>query len=301
MSVKTHMLLVAALSLLLPAAARSDEEATASKDEAALIEHGNYIVHNVAMCVQCHSPRDEKGDLVLHQELKGATMPVQSPFRYQTWAFRAPPLAGLPVGYSEQDVVNLLSQGKTRNGVPPRHPMPPYRMNQKDARAVAAYLKSTAASAGAKDAPLVQAEPLRAVAVLRDMKGGPCAGVVLLTEEGDGLRIRADVVGLSPGLHGFAVHAGKDCGEAGEHFNPDGRKHGAPDDEERHAGDLGNLIADESGRVHYERLDMGLKLAGDRSIIGLTIAVKSKWDDLKTDPDGNAGETIACGVIQKMQ
>jgi len=105
------------------------------------VDHGRYLVHHVAMCVQCHTPRDARGTLIEGRLLQGASVPIRSPF-VEAWAFRAPWLAGLP-GLREEDVVRLLRTGIVpRTGRPPEPPMPPFRMNERDARAVAAYLAS---------------------------------------------------------------------------------------------------------------------------------------------------------------
>ncbi len=105
------------------------------------VEHGKYIVQNVANCIQCHSPRDANGALLMDQLLMGAPIPLQSPFPNQQWAYHAPRIAGMP-GYSEEEGIRLLTQGITRNGQPPRPPMLQFRMTEQDARDVVAYLKS---------------------------------------------------------------------------------------------------------------------------------------------------------------
>ena len=106
------------------------------------VERGEYIVHHVAMCIYCHTPRDEEGVPDMRQLLRGAPMPVASPFPRQTWAFQAPKIAGLPGGWTEVDTVRFLQTGVSPTGYQPRPPMPPFRMNEEDARAVAAYLRS---------------------------------------------------------------------------------------------------------------------------------------------------------------
>ena len=106
------------------------------------IQHGKYLVHHVAMCVQCHTPRDENGELLEDELLQGAPLPVKSPFQYVHWAFQTPKLAGLPGGFSEEDLITLLRTGKRPDGHSPQPPMPPFRMTEEDAAAVAAYLKS---------------------------------------------------------------------------------------------------------------------------------------------------------------
>ncbi len=105
-------------------------------------QRGAYIVHHVAMCIYCHTPRDEEGVPDMRQLLRGAPMPIDSPFPRQTWAFQAPKIAGLPGGWTEDDMVRFLQTGVSPTGYRPRPPMPPFRMNEEDARAVAAYLES---------------------------------------------------------------------------------------------------------------------------------------------------------------
>ena len=105
------------------------------------VARGAYLVNNVAMCVQCHTPRDASGDLERTRLLEGAPMPVQSPFSSKKWAFRAPAIAGLP-GWNTEDVVSLLTTGRRLNGYMPNPPMPPFRMSREDAEAVVAYLHS---------------------------------------------------------------------------------------------------------------------------------------------------------------
>lgn len=105
---------------------------------------GYYLTHYVAMCVVCHSPKDETGMVVEGQEFEGAVIPVANPFpNGKPWAVRAPALRPLVEG-AEEDVFHLLTTGIwKRTGEAPQGPMPPFRMNEEDARAVIAYLKAT--------------------------------------------------------------------------------------------------------------------------------------------------------------
>lgn len=105
------------------------------------IRHGEYLVLHVAMCVQCHTPRDEQGRLKETQLLQGAPMPVASPFPSSPWAFQAPAIAGLP-GWTAEDAITFLQTGRRSDGSSPRPPMPPFRFTPEDATAVVAYLKS---------------------------------------------------------------------------------------------------------------------------------------------------------------
>ena len=105
------------------------------------LQRGQYLVEHVAMCVQCHTPRNAQGELDRTRLLQGAPIPVPTPFPMSPWAFKAPKIAGLP-GWMPEDAVRLLQTGKSAQGYTPRPPMPPFRMTQEDAAAVVAYLKS---------------------------------------------------------------------------------------------------------------------------------------------------------------
>jgi Cu-Zn family superoxide dismutase len=119
--------------------------------------------------------------------------------------------------------------------------------------------------------------------------------------------IDGTITGLHPGKHGFHIHVFGDFTEgnvtAGGIFNPFGRNHGAPDDEERMVGDLGNIEADESGVANVNIEDRLIKLIGPHSIIGRSIVIKSNEDDLGRGgheyslSTGNSGQRIAGGVI----
>lgn len=107
------------------------------------VEHGAYLVHHVAHCSACHTPRSGDGRPLPDQLLKGAPVPVDAPpYPGWEWASRAPALAGLP-GWSDEDAVRFLRDGIVpRTGRAPRRPMPPFRFSEADARAVVAYLRS---------------------------------------------------------------------------------------------------------------------------------------------------------------
>lgn len=111
------------------------------------IARGKYLVEQVAMCADCHSPRNERGEFIRERWLHGAPLDFKNTVPMPRWAEAAPPLAGLP-GWSEKDLVTLLTTGKDPKGELPDPPMPGYRMNREDATAVAAYLKSLAPPAG---------------------------------------------------------------------------------------------------------------------------------------------------------
>ncbi len=144
--------------------------------------------------------------------------------------------------------------------------------------------------------------PLKAIAVVYPAKDKTVKGIVTFTQTEKGVKVVAHLEGLTPGKHGFHVHEFGDCSapdatSAGGHFNPTQMAHGAPTDSTRHAGDLGNIVADDKGVADLEWLDPVMQLSGPHSIIGRAVIVHAKEDDLKTQPTGNAGAREACGVI----
>ena len=144
-------------------------------------------------------------------------------------------------------------------------------------------------------------EPTKAIAVLQSASGSKVTGTVTFTKTGDTVQVVADITGLTPGKHAFHIHEFGDCSaadasSAGGHFNPMHKPHGSPDSPERHAGDMGNLEADSSGKAHLELKDSMLKLSGENSILGHAVIVHEKVDDW-SQPVGNAGGRQACGVI----
>ena len=145
--------------------------------------------------------------------------------------------------------------------------------------------------------------PLKAVAVLHPTAGNKVSGIVTFTEEADGVRVQADIAGLPPGKHGFHVHEFGDCSapdlaSAGAHFNPTNKPHAGPDSAARHVGDMGNVDADASGAAKLNYVDHEISLTNDqRSVIGRSVVVHAKADDLKSQPAGDSGARVACGVI----
>lgn len=150
-----------------------------------------------------------------------------------------------------------------------------------------------------------QAKVQRAICTLNPTQGNTVTGTVTFSKEGEGIRIVADVKGLTKGKHGIHIHEFGDCSSpdgnsAGGHFNPHTKDHGAPDVENRHSGDMGNIEVDETGRGRLEYVDKTMKLDGSSSIVGKSVIVHANEDDLKTQPTGNAGGRIACGVIEAL-
>lgn len=144
----------------------------------------------------------------------------------------------------------------------------------------------------------------RAEVTLQPASGSDVRGTVTFRLRGDRVEIVADVRGLPPNSsHGFHIHENGDCSapdasSAGGHFNPDQHRHGGPQAPEHHAGDLGNLEADASGRAYKRMVVDDITLDhGARGVLNRAVIVHEKLDDLTSQPSGNAGARIACGVI----
>ncbi len=146
----------------------------------------------------------------------------------------------------------------------------------------------------------------KAIAVIHPTKGSKVEGTVTFTQKGNTVLVQVAIEGLSPGKHGFHIHEYGDCSapdatSAGGHFNPTQKTHGCPGSSEQHVGDLGNLIADRKGRAYYEESFEGLSLEGPESIIGKAVIIHEKQDDCVSQPTGDAGSRVGCGVIGVMK
>ena len=166
----------------------------------------------------------------------------------------------------------------------------------------AALLLSFSAYAQDEHAAHKEKDITKAIAVLVPTKDSKVAGTVTFTKTIDGVNVEATLTGLAPGKHGFHIHqfgdtSSPDGKAAGDHFNPAGNPHAAPDAGKRHVGDLGNIEADASGTAKYSLLDKQLKFDGANCILGRSVVVHEKADDLKTQPTGDAGARVAVGVI----
>jgi len=149
----------------------------------------------------------------------------------------------------------------------------------------------------------MKGEPPRASAGLAATKGNKTVGEVTFEQVGDKVRVVAQVINLKPNQeHGFHIHEVGDCSSgdgmsAKGHFNPFGKPHGKG--HERHAGDLPALKADAKGRAKLTvDLDIVTLTPGPASIIGRAVIVHADPDDYATQPTGNAGARLACGVIK---
>lgn len=142
----------------------------------------------------------------------------------------------------------------------------------------------------------------KAEAILTPTQGHYAAGKVVFTKAEGGVRVSVSIAGLRQGAHGFHIHEFGDCSapdasSAGGHFNPAGQQHAGPKDATRHMGDLGNVEAGADGRVTLGFTDSHLRLEGPTGILGRSVIVHADADDLRTQPTGNAGGRLACGVV----
>ena len=139
--------LILMVALLGPSNAQQENEGSqqgeaSAQNSAGDVEHGRYLVHDVCLCIICHSPKDASGRIIDSRLLTGGKIPLSSPYPDGDWAFRAPNLRGLPAGWTEEELVRFLQTREAPRGLSVRLPMPPFHLNERDARAVAAYLKS---------------------------------------------------------------------------------------------------------------------------------------------------------------
>lgn len=152
----------------------------------------------------------------------------------------------------------------------------------------------------------VSEEHVFAEAEMQPVDGSGVTGTVHLKQRADLLEISGRISGLAPGEHGFHVHENGNCDgagalSAGGHFSPENDPHGSPQNHDvaHHAGDLGNILADEDGNAEFSIFDTDLNLGDDASsIINRAIIVHENADDFVTQPAGNAGKRVGCAVVK---
>jgi Cu-Zn family superoxide dismutase len=173
------------------------------------------------------------------------------------------------------------------------------------AAVLAAACTTTAPATPAAKAGAAARTPARtsATVLLEPAKGSRVRGSVRFVEQGRDVFVLTDLHGLAPGSrHGMHLHEKGDCGDdgmaAGGHFNPDNDPHG-PQDGRHHAGDLPSIVADANGVSQQTLLVRGISVsAGAHSIVGKALIVHADADDYTTQPTGNSGARIACGVVR---
>ena len=140
---KKNIIVVAILALGLVSIVNGEPK-TRSTNSSAKIERGKYLVENIGMCGDCHTPHNEKGEPIKEQWLKGTELPFKSTVP-MPWADKSVNIAGLP-GWEHDAAVKFFMTGIAYNDLPARPPMPQYRYSREDAEAIVAYLKSLGTS-----------------------------------------------------------------------------------------------------------------------------------------------------------
>jgi Cu-Zn family superoxide dismutase len=155
------------------------------------------------------------------------------------------------------------------------------------------------------ETPAAGETPQAAATQLRDV-GGRTVAAASVTPMGDALRVRVEAAALAAGIYGIHVHSVGRCDppgfeSAGPHWNPSNRVHGRDNPRGQHAGDLPNLLVGTDGRGSFEFTIPGASLSGGaRRLLdadGAAVVLHARPDDYRTDPSGNSGARIACGVL----
>ena len=172
------------------------------------------------------------------------------------------------------------------------------------AMAPLALFLGCASSKSSTTAPPAASGP-RATATIEARSGSTLSGTALFTPTAGGVHIVVEVSNAPQGIHAVHLHEKGDCSapdatSAGGHFNPTGMAHGSPDAPAHHAGDFGNMTVGEDGHGRLELDSTMLTITpGERSVVGHAIVVHAKPDDMQTQPTGNAGGRIGCGVVEQ--
>ncbi len=136
--------LLASGALFAPAEQKPGAAREARAGDNALVKHGEYLVHSLVLCGDCHTPQDKKGQPDQARQLQGASLPIKPKKETKEWMDTAPDItrSGLAGQWSEADMVKFLMTGTDPDGKKAMPPMPAFRMSRRDARAVTLYLRS---------------------------------------------------------------------------------------------------------------------------------------------------------------
>ena len=147
-------------------------------------------------------------------------------------------------------------------------------------------------------------ETPRAVSVLQAKSGSNIQGSISFTQSGNNILVTGTFSGLTPNseqgihIHEFGDCSALDASSAGGHYNPNSTRHGKHDSLSSHAGDMPNLKVDANGNSYYQASLNHFSLVGEHNIIGKSVVVHRNKDDYVTQPAGNSGERIGCGIIR---
>jgi Cu-Zn family superoxide dismutase len=158
--------------------------------------------------------------------------------------------------------------------------------------------------ASAKDKKVAVAHMMPAKATATQPSQGKPTGDITFTQTGEKVHIVGTIIGLPPGKHGIHIHekgdlSAPDLMSTGGHFNPEHHIHGGPTTSPVHAGDLGNITADTSGKGMIDLTVDDITIGGAKDdILGKAVIIHAKEDDFKSQPTGNSGARISGGVIE---